>query len=269
MIGWFEDLYTSRYAQAALVFVVGMLLTLPVGAFIESQLLRAGRVHAGAVTRKLVRYGGAVVLAVTAAEIAGYDLRAVLATAGILGVAVGFAAQTSLSNLIAGLFLLLDRPFEVGDIVETDGRIGIVHEMRLLSTMVRTFDNLLVRWPNEVILKARIVNYTAFPVRRLDLPLRIPSGSDIPAVMALLVQTMKDSPLFLLEPAPEVRLVDLQANGVTLELRAWLDRDLWIDGRDALIQAVHDALHRAGVPPIVPAFEVHKRLDPHDAPKAP
>jgi small-conductance mechanosensitive channel len=92
-----------------------------------------------------------------------------LGTAGILTVALAFASQTSMSNVISGLFLIADNPFQVGDILQVGTTVGVVLEIGLLSVNLRKFDNTFVRPPNELLIKQEFWNLTKYPIRRLDL----------------------------------------------------------------------------------------------------
>ncbi len=101
------------------------------------------------------------------------DLTGVLAAAGIVGIVIGFAAQTSVSNIISGFFLLSDKPFEIGEAIEIDGQAGHVLDISLLSTRIRTFDNRYLRIPNSAVANARIVNLSRYEIRRLDIQVGI------------------------------------------------------------------------------------------------
>ncbi len=252
----FPQLSAWPWARALLWLVLGLPLVRLLGAFAAGRLLAAGSAHHGLVARRVITTAGAFAVALGVARELGLDLTAVLATAGVLTVAVGFAAQTSLSNLIAGLFLLVDRPFQVGDIVEIEGRIGVIESITLLSTHVRTFENLRVRWPNEVVLKATIVNYTRYPVRRLEMRVRLLHGADLRAVESAVQGAISELDLVLLDPPVEVVLRGYVDGAVELEVRAWMEaRDVQA-GRTAMVRAVHDALVRCGAQvatPLVPS----------------
>ena len=138
------------------------------------------------IVEKTVKYVGVVVVLVNAAEAAGLDLSAALGAAGIAGIALGFAAQTSVSNIISGLFLFSEKTFEIGDVLQIDNMIGTIESVDLLSIKLRTFDNRLVRVPNETMIKSKIVNTTRWPERRLDLLIALPPGADMEKVETLL-----------------------------------------------------------------------------------
>lgn len=114
---------------------------------------------------KIIRYTGFIVIVFTVFHRLGIDISAMLGAAGIAGVAIGFAAQTSISNVISGLFVITERTFKINDIIEVSGTMGTVQSINLLSVILKTFDNQYVRIPNETIIKANLINYSQFPYR--------------------------------------------------------------------------------------------------------
>lgn len=249
-----QALLHHPWTAAVLWVALGLPLVRLLGRLLSERLRAAGSPHLGLVAKRAVTTVGGLLVALAVARALGLDLTAVLATAGVLTVAIGFAAQTSLSNLIAGLFLLFDRPFEVGDIVEIEGRIGIIESITLLSTHVRTFENLRVRWPNEVVLKATIVNYTRYPVRRIEVRVRLSHGGDLELARAAALEAVSTLPLVLLDPPAEAVLRGYVDGAVELEVRAWMEARLVQEGRSAMVRAVHDALVAKGVSVQTPAL---------------
>jgi len=132
----------------------------------------------------------------------GFQLSVLLGAAGILSVAIGFASQTSASNLISGLFLIGEGPFAIGDFIRVGTTEGEVLSIDLLSVKLRTPDNLFVRIPNEQLIKSEVVNLTRFAIRRLNLAVGVAYKEDIPRVRHILMQVATDNPLCLNEPAP-------------------------------------------------------------------
>ncbi len=253
----------SRALSALALAGVGTLVLLRGATWLEQLGEASGRAHGALVVGKAVRYGGAVLLALLVADSLGWDLTTLLATAGVVGVAVGFAAQASLSNMIAGVFLLVDRPFEVGDIVEITGLQGEVLEITLLSTRVRTLDNLVVRWPNEVVQKERITNFSQHPVRRLDVVIRVPVDVPLTALLPRLQQTARDTPPILISPDPEAHVRDLDGNGATVVVWAWVERNGAVAGRDALLPALYATMAQLGISARIPTYTY--ALAPSDA----
>lgn len=235
------------WVRALAILVFGILVVRLLGALIHRRMKAGTNAHWALVARKITAYTGTAVVLLAVARTLGLDLTALAATAGVATIAVGFAAQTSLSNLIAGLFLLVDRPFEVGDTVEIEGRLGIVREISLLSTLVRTFDSILVRWPNEVVLKSTILNYTRFPARRVDIKVGIAYGSDLPQARKVLLAALQELESILIEPVPEVVTRGFLDSAVELEVRVWVAQSLFLRGRTETVETIHRALAEAGI----------------------
>ncbi|MFP4599344.1 MAG: mechanosensitive ion channel family protein, partial [Persicimonas sp.] len=165
--------------------------------------------------------------------------------------------QTSVSNVISGLFLLIDRPFSINDTVQIDQTLGTIIAIDLLSTKIRTFDNLVVRLPNEALLKSTITNYTLFGVRRIEIPVQVAYSTDLGQAHDVLRGVMRDHTAVLDEPAPVV-LTDLLADsGVNLLIRAWVIRTDFVQARSDLTTAVKEALEEADIQIPFPQRVIH------------
>jgi small-conductance mechanosensitive channel len=195
-----------------------------------------------------VLYWTVVVLALaTALRQVGFDLSVVMGAAGVLTVAIGFASQTSASNLISGLFLLGERPFVVGDTIQVGATLGQVVAIDLLSVKLRTFDNRLVRVPNESLLKSEIVNLTHYAIRRIDVSFRVGFETDVAVARAALLRAADFVPFVLDEPRPSVVFERYEDFGVRLQFSAWCTKETVQDARDALAEAVRVTLEREGI----------------------
>jgi small-conductance mechanosensitive channel len=178
----------------------------------------------------------------------GFDLSVLLGAAGILTVAIGFASQTSASNLISGLFLLGERPFVVGDVIRlASGTTGEVVAIDLLSVKLRTFDNLLVRVPNETLLKSEIANLTHFRIRRIDLTVAVDYAADLPYVRQLLIAVAEAEPSVLDEPRPTIQFNGFGEAGMELQFSAWATTRGYPDAKNRLAERVKAMLDREGI----------------------
>jgi len=177
----------------------------------------------------------------------GVDVKAVLGTAGIAGVAIGFASQTSLSNLISGLFLVLEHPFRSGDWIEVEGTSGYVHSVGLLSTYIRTFDNRLVRIPNEVLAKSKLVNYTQYPIRRLDLDISVSCKEDAGRVMQIFREVVASNPSCFNEPMPVIALKGFGETSLDFLVAVWADRTELQATRSSLLRDIKERFDREGI----------------------
>ncbi|MDX1530165.1 MAG: mechanosensitive ion channel, partial [Rhodothermales bacterium] len=135
-------------------------------------LLRRSRVDetTASFLETALKYAVLVIGAVNALAAAGIDTAAVIASLGLAGLTIGFAARDALSNLISGLLIFWDRPFVIGDLIEVEGNYGRVDKITLRSTRVVTVDGKMLAVPNSVIINTTVASYTNFPHLRLDVP---------------------------------------------------------------------------------------------------
>merc|ERR1712138_241157 len=118
----------------------------------------------------------------------------------------------------------MERPFEIGDVIEADATIGEVVAIDLLSVKLRTPDNLYVRIPNETLIKTRVVNRSRFPIRRIDLVLGIAYAEDVEKVRDLLLELAQQNTVCLEEPKPFVLVTGFGASSVDLQFSFWVPR---------------------------------------------
>ena len=247
----FGDMITAERllltARVLLTFVVGLVLArlLAAGAF---RLFGRRLTPQGAMLlRRAVFYSLLALVVVSVLRQLGFQLGVLLGAAGVLTVAVGFASQTSASNLISGLFLIAEHPFVVGDIVRIDDVTGEVLSVDLLSVKIRTFDNLYVRVPNETIIKTRIPNLTHFPIRRIDIQMGVAYKEDMGKVRDILLDLADLNPLILDEPEPLFIFNGFGDSALTFQFSVWAARENFLEARTGLQLAIKDAFDAAGV----------------------
>ena len=177
----------------------------------------------------------------------GFDISVLLGAAGILTVAIGFAAQTSASNLISGLFLLGEKPFEVGDVLRVDGETGEVVGIDLLSVKLRTFDNLFVRLPNETLIKSKVVNLTKFPLRRIDLVVGVAYREDLKRVIGLLLEVAERELRCMEEPQPFCVVTAFNTSSIDLQLSVWCRKEVFRDLKSEMMVAIKASFDRNGI----------------------
>ena len=173
------------------------------------------------VVKKLVRYIGYVFAFILALNHMGLNLGAVLGAAGVAGIAVGFAAQTSLSNIISGFFMIGERPFELGDVIEVDGISGKVDTIGLLALTLRTFDNRSVRIPNETLVKTKLINITRHPIRRFNLEIGVAYDENIGHVLKVMHEVAETNLQCLNEPDPLIIFTGFGDSSLNFLLGAW------------------------------------------------
>ena len=230
-----EVLKTAAGAVLILVFGIGF------GLVTKRRLtFRALKPHHNAMLRRLVSYGVYVATIVWFLRYVGFDLSVLLGAAGVLTVALGFASQTSASNLISGLFLMGEQPFVVGDIVRVGDTTGEVLSIDLMSVRLRTFDNLHVRIPNETMLKSNVTTLTKFPIRRIDMKVGVAYKEDLERVREICVDVADRNPLCLIEPRPLFVFLGYGDSALNFQFSVWAVRENYLD----LLNSIHLELKR-------------------------
>jgi len=195
-----------------------------------------------------VKYTVLIIGMVGALDAVGIDTGALLASLGIVGVTIGFAARDSLSNFISGIIIFIDRPFVLGDLVEIDDKYGRVSEITLRSTRVVTSDGRMLAVPNTEIVNKTVASYTNFPNLRLDIPITIAVDEDIERTRNILLGLTEDDPEYLNDPTPRVIVTELNDYNVAIELQVWLkDERQHVEKRFELREKAFNALNRAGI----------------------
>jgi small-conductance mechanosensitive channel len=234
--------------QALTLFVVAAIVGNLVARGVERLVRRGGNLAFASMSRRAVAWAGAALGAAAGLETLGFDLSVLLGAAGVLTVAVGFASQTSASNIISGLFLVMEGSVDKGDVVQIGGTTGEVLHVGLLSIRLRTFDNRLVRIPNETLMKAEILNFARLPIRRITVELTLAPEVELDPVLDLLKQAAEDEPLVLQEPAPRAHVNAITDLGPRVTLWGWTTTGGFVDVQTALLKRVHARLRAAGVP---------------------
>jgi small conductance mechanosensitive channel len=176
-------------------------------------------------TNSLFRYGILILGLITALDSVGIKTSAVLASLGIVGLTIGFAARDSLSNLISGIIIFLDRPFVIGDLVEIDSNYGRVDRITLRSTRIVTVDGKMLAVPNVDVVNKTVTSYTNFPHLRLDVQVTVGVNEDLEKARNILLGLVSDHSLYMDEPLPSVVVRELNDYNVLLELRVWIENE--------------------------------------------
>lgn len=177
----------------------------------------------------------------------GFDLSVLLGAAGILTVAIGFASQTSASNLISGLFLVAERPFSVGDIIRVGTTTGEVLSIDLLSVKLRTFDNLFVRLPNESLIKSEVTTLTRFPIRRIDILVGVAYREDLKTVRDILFEVAEKNPLCLEEPKPVYNFQGFGDSSLNIQFSVWAKRENFLNLKNSIHEEIKNAFDANGI----------------------
>lgn len=197
-----------------------------------------------------------------AASQAGVAVGSMIASVGVVGLAIGLAAQDSLSNVVAGLTILWDRPFRVGDYVTVADEYGRVTDVGLRTTTIETVRKVEAILPNSDVINSKIINHTRTPDLRVDLSIGIGYGEDVTRARSVLIEALEQSEYTASEPGPSVVLRELGDSAVVLAARVWLN-DPSVERRATwdLLERAKAALDQAGIEIPFPQRTLHMAPD--------
>ena len=210
-----------------------------------------------AIVIKFVRYIFYIVVVLYILGLFGINLKAIWGAAGIAGVAIGFAAQTSVSNLISGLFVLTEGSIHVGDTIIVGDVTGIVDEVKLLSVRVHTYDNQMVRIPNSTIIGSNLTNNSYHNKRRLTLKVGVDYSTDMRKALETLQKAPLLCPTVLKDPAPAVWFDGFDASSINLVVAVWFKPVDFLQTKNDLYVAMKQVLDEAGISIPFNQLDVH------------
>lgn len=246
--GVFTNINTDRLTEilvALSLAVIGFLIA----RFVSNAFIRTigsrFNAHQRLVWRRGIFYFIFLIFVMASLKEAGFKLSVFLGAAGILTVALGFASQTSASNLISGLFLIGEGSFEIGDTIQLTlirGNTieGEVISIDLLSVKLLTQDNVYVRLPNEQLIRAPVHNLSKFPIRRIPITLAINFHEDIIKVREVLLDVANKYPLVLADPKPAVTVTAFRESSIELLFAIWCDRENFFKVRDEMQERIRN-----------------------------
>jgi small-conductance mechanosensitive channel len=233
--------------QALVILVVGLPLVFLATRSAQRWVGKKYSLQQGMVVGKVVLYPGLLILTMTILAQFDFSLAPLLGAAGILGIAIGFASQTSVSNIISGFFLIAEKPFSVDDVIQVGDTVGRVLSIDTLSVKLRTLDNRFVRIPNETIVKSQVTTITRYPIRRLELDIGVAYKEDVKRVRELILEVVERNPRALMEPAPMVVFDGYGSSALELKLRVWATRENFIVLKNALLEEIKDRFDQEGI----------------------
>ena len=212
------------------------------------QRARFAEALVGMLVDGLYKWGMAIIALVTSASELGINVGAALAGLGIAGIAIGFAAQETVANTIAGFLVFWDRPFQIGDYITTQERYGRVQEITMRTTRIRTMENTYVVIPNKQIIGDLLVNHSLYGEMRINVPIGIAYKESIARTREVLLPVLRAIPGVLPDPPVAVVAWSLGDSSVNLQARVWIsDASREREMQFAVLEACKEALDRAGI----------------------
>jgi small conductance mechanosensitive channel len=227
-VGWNEisglgfSMDPSAFLAALVVLVVAWSLNKLSNRMVERAVeRRSGHQHAEFTAKKATSYVIYTISGFAILGVFGVPLSALGTFLGLIGLGISFALRDTIANLIAGLMIMVNQPFKVGDQIETQGEEGTVKDIRIRATEIRTYDGKLVIIPNSQLYNGVVINNTAYDERRFDLIVGVGYEDDMQTAKDLAEETLDEIDEIEDEPEPEVLVEELGGSSVNLKLRGW------------------------------------------------
>lgn len=246
--GIFGSINADRLTELLVALMLSLIGFL-IARFVSNTFIRTigsrFNAHQQLVWRRGIFYFIFLIFVMASLKEAGFKLSVFLGAAGILTVALGFASQTSASNLISGMFLIGEGSFEIGDTIQItlirgNSIEGEVISIDLLSVKLLTQDNVYVRLPNEQLIRAPVHNLSKFPIRRIPITLAINFHEDIIKVREVLLDVAQKYPLVLADPKPAVTVTAFRESSIELLFAVWCQQENFLKVRDEMQERIRN-----------------------------
>ncbi len=239
--------FLLRLLGALLIFFIGKWVARFISGLVAGALTRAKiEPTLGRFLTRIAYTLLLIVVVMAALDVVGVKTTSMVAIIGAAGLAIGLAMQGSLSNFAAGVLIIIFRPFKIGDFIRAGGVEGIVEEISIFTTNLRTPDNLGVIVPNSAITGSSITNFAAKDTRRCDLTFGIGYNDDIAAAKKAIWEVLNADPRILKDPAPVVGVMELAESSVNLVVWPWVARADFLQVKFDLNERIKAALESAG-----------------------
>jgi len=220
-----KSLDIQKILLVVTTFLLGLFILKVIKIIINKFFIRTKSKQSVMLLNKLIGYLGFTFLFLIILGEIGISLTTILGAAGVFGIAIGIASQKSLGNIISGFFMITEKSFEIGDVLKIGENVGVVYAVELLSIMLKTFDNKLIRIPNETLISSEITNVTRFPIRRMDIDILISYKADIKKVLTILEDIAVNGDLYLDEPKAYSVIKTFDESGITIMLGLWFEKE--------------------------------------------
>ncbi len=261
---WFSDNQTMlqdfaiKFVVALAILFIGKFVAKLVSKGIQKLLAHKGVDNTVISFVGSLAYGLLVLVAFIAAiSHLGFNTSSLVAIVGAAGLAIGLALQGSLSNFASGILLISFKPFKSGDFVEVAGNAGIVEEVHIFSTQLRTGDNKTVIIPNGSITSGTITNYSRKPTRRIDLVIGVSYDADLVKTKEILSRVVNEHELVLKDQAVTIGVSALADSSVNLVVRPWVKTENYWPVHFDLLETIKVELDKAGIEIPYPQLSVH------------
>lgn len=254
----FSEMNMVLLLKVALLLIISLPIIFLLRKWIRKIITNQYNAHYGMLAGKIVFNTGAILIIITVMHQLGLGLGPLLGAAGIVGIALGVASQTSVSNIISGFFMIAEQSFVVGDVIKVGEKTGIVLSVDTLSVKLRTFDNKFVRIPNETMIKSEVTNITRFPIRRIDIIISVAYKEEIAKVKEVLLDIATQNPMALQEPEPLIIFKEFNSSSMDLQFSVWAVREDWLKLKNELYETIKMRFDQEGIEIPFPHISLYK-----------
>jgi len=245
--------------SALAILAVGVFLAFIVRAAMRRSLAPRIPVATYKPMESLVFYSIIATFSILALYPLGLNLSSLIVAGGLTSLIIGLAAQNSLGNLISGIFLLIERPFRVGDPVSIGDVSGVVVNIGLLSTIIRTWEGTLARIPNNTVFGGKIVSYSGTRARRIEFTIGVSYDTDVEKAIGVIMKLVKEHSYCLVNPAPQVFVDGYGDSSINLKVWCWTPPQVWYSTKVELLTKIKRILEEAGIVIPYPQLDLHVR----------
>lgn len=235
---YFNAETVEKLIRIGIILVVGVIILTIISAAVRKLLPAKMSQQRQMLIKRFVSYTGVVILFLIIVSELKIDLTAIFGAAGVIGIVIGVASQTSIGNIVSGFFLVSEKPFEIGDLIKIGDKTGTVYSIDLLSIKIKTLDNLLLRIPNQTVISSEVINVTKFPIRRMDFDISVAYKEDLEKVKSVLERVVKQNPLCLDEPEPLITFKTFGPNGINILLGVWFEKANFLKVKNSVFQEI-------------------------------
>lgn len=237
----------EKFLRIALIIVIGLLIIYTIAFIVRRLLPKSFSQQRKMIINRFITYSGVVILFFIVVSELKINLAAIFGAAGIIGIVVGVASQTSIGNIVSGFFLVSEKSFELGDVIRIGDKTGTVYSIDLLSIKIKTFDNLLIRIPNQSVISTELINITRFPIRRMDIDISVAYKEDLRKVKEVIEEVVRKNPLCLDEPQPLIHFKSFGDSGINIVLGVWFEKANFIQVKNSVFTEIKEAFDAAGI----------------------
>ena len=244
---YFNNETIDKIVRIAFILIVGIGSIHLISFMVKRSLYKHLSRQSMMLVLRTIIYTGYIGLVLMVIRELNYDLTALFGAAGVVGIVIGVASQTSIGNIISGLFLVSEKSFELGDVVRIGDKTGTVYSIDLLSIKVKTYDNLLIRIPNQTVISTELINVTKFPIRRLEFLVGVAYKEDLRKVKSLLENVARNNPLCLEEPEPVIIFKEFAESSINISFGVWFEKSNYLAVKNSVFIEIKEAFDREGI----------------------